>query len=176
MASELKTLQVVCKDRPGVNELSVEDVLKIGRDGVAVIDWSSVKPSGGFFIYPGLYYYDPTSDTVTSLWGRYVGRDYPKLYPKYEIVESAPDHLVVRRYDGQTFKFVSNFIGEVVENIYLNPGKSLWDVVVLESVVEARDDPGEYRDEEYRYWFAEKVVLTVGFLTYVCGLVGLRSH
>ncbi len=175
MASKPETVQVIYKDRSDFLELGIGDVLRVGREGSTfVIDWGSVKPGGGFLVYPGLYYYDPATDTVTSAWRQYVGKSYPKLHPRYEIVESTHDYLMVRRHDSQLFKFMSNFIGEIVENVYLNPGKSLWDIIVLESMIEAKDNPEKYREEGYRFWFAEKVVLTIGFLTYVCDLVELR--
>jgi len=157
-------------DKPGIHEIPVEQILSKKEGNMVVIDLDVLAPKGMAYIFPYLYDYNPSTRMVIYLWRNYIGRDRPRLHPKFEIVEDSQNYMIVRRHDGQLFKIANNFAGEILGNIYINSGKSLWDIVVLESMIEAKRNP-RFGEKDYRAWYAEKVVDVVGILAFIADLV-----
>ncbi|MEM0038660.1 MAG: hypothetical protein QXX81_05360 [Zestosphaera sp.] len=167
-----RMIQVV-DEQGDLHVVPVDAVLSKREGNVIVVDRDVAYPRDRIYVFPGLHEYRESTKTWTSVWLDYVGKDHPKLFPKYEVVESAPDYLIVRRRGGQLFKFTYFLAGEVVENIYLNAGESFWDLVALECVIEAKENPS-FQRERYRLAFVRKVVEVIGFLTQVCDLVEMK--
>lgn len=155
-------------------EVPVEQVLNKSEDGMIIIDSDVLVREGRAYLFSGLRAYDPVNDVVVYRWKDCIGKEYPKVVPKYEIIEDAPNYMIVKRHDGQLFKVTDNFIGEILGNSYVNAGKSLWDIVVVESLIEAKRNPTKFEDEDYRVWYAKWVVYALGTLAYVCDLIELR--
>ncbi len=168
------TVRVVYADKPGIYEVPVEQILVRREGDMIIISGDVLAREGRAYLFPNLRVYDPVNDVVVHQWEDYVGKGYPKVVPKYEVVEDAPDYTIVRRYDGQLFKVTDNFTGEILGNIYINPGKSLWDIIILESLIEAKRNPEKYMNEDYRAWHTEWVVYTLGTLAYICDLIELK--
>lgn len=172
--STMRVIKVVFPDG-SVREVSTDEVLsKCRRDGeVIVLDRETIHPRASSYVFPRLVEYDGRQ--FINVFKNYVGKDRPRLYPRFEVEELGTDYMIVMRRDGVLFKVADPNSAEVLGNIYANAGISLSDLITLELTIYAKESPNEFeKDPEYPTALVTFIVDTVGFFAYVADLVELH--